>query len=138
MRPKKRILIACDDENHTSELRFLLHTKGYAVFAAESAEDAVAELAAASFEAVAIRWPLAGAADLVEAALDAFTPSLVIAPREKRRPETLADAVLWGPTPTADLLDRVKAVCARKRGPRSPKKPAASVFVGAGLRAAGF
>jgi len=124
MRPKKRILLACALEDRSSILRYLLVTYAYAVTSVEAAEDALAEMAEKPFDLVIIDWPFDGCERLLNAARDLERPSLVIASRERIAPFNLvADAVITKCNfPAEVLLDYVKRVTIRRRGPKPLKK----------------
>jgi DNA-binding response OmpR family regulator len=128
MRPKKKILLIDADRERCSVWAYVLATNGYAVHVAEDAAEAKALAVIASPDlAIAVLpmpgldgfldwWRLAACgraaiviceekrASLAEAAQDAF-PSL-------------ADVTLHSNVPAAELLEQVKVLSARKRGPR--------------------
>lgn len=125
MRPKKRILLANQNEIRLSLLRYQLTIHGYAVFSAVSAQEArtcfenyLPELLIAAFE-------LPGLAELLADLHQHEWPcsQMVIAPARKELGSLSADAILCDPT-AAELLERVKLLVARKRGP----KPVRSVL----------
>jgi CheY-like chemotaxis protein len=131
MRPKKRILLAGGDELRTSMLRFMLVTRGYAVTASADASDALARIAAEQWDLVLLDLPLPGAkqiADTVHA--DApHTPTLLIVGKGQPIPADLFSPVQVRSADATELLECVKFMCARKRGPRKGtiRKPVASV-----------
>jgi DNA-binding response OmpR family regulator len=127
MRPKKRILLACDREDRLSQLRYLLTVHGYAVTGAETITAAWGELNAGWFDLVLVDWPLDNCHYLLNHAHEREVASLVLAAKEKEHPGCMADAVLLGRFSAVELLERVKIVTARKRGPKPMKKPVASV-----------
>ena len=126
MRPKKRILLAASDEQRASELRYLLYLNSYAVAGAEDAPDALNLLVSQPFDLVLMDWPFGDSADLIRLAFDLEIPSLAFATGTKEPPDCFADAVLFGSVSAVALLDRVKTLTIRKRGPKPIKKPSVS------------
>jgi DNA-binding response OmpR family regulator len=111
------------NEDRASLLRFRLRTHKYAVFSAVTAVE-TRDLFESCFP------------DLVIAASDtpnlngllkalheenAFIPQIVLVPA-KGNCNAIADAVLYGPAPE-EMLERIKVISARKRGPHSSKPP---------------
>jgi DNA-binding response OmpR family regulator len=133
MRPKKRILLAVSLDERMSILRFLLETHAYAVIGAETSTVALAYLDECSADLVMIDWPFDSSADLVDRAHAFEIPSMVIAERERQRPECMADAILLGRVSAVELLARIRTISARRRGPRPAKKPAAVAAAAADL-----
>jgi len=138
MRPKKRILLAADNEDRLGVLRFLLETNGRAVTGVATAPEALEAIAAHGFDLVVIDWPLDGLGRLVEEAHARWTASLVLAARERERPDCCADAVLLRGTPAPELLGRIKVMCARKRGPRKKMPLAAAPAIEMAAEAVNF
>jgi DNA-binding response OmpR family regulator len=127
MRPKKRILLAASQEHRASELKFMLETNGYAVAVTATPADAVAKLPGRAFDLLLVDWPFDGYAAALDAAFTDNTPSLVLAAKERERPGCCADDVLLKPTSSLALLDRIKVMSVRNRGPKSMKKPVVSL-----------
>jgi hypothetical protein len=142
MRPKKKILVAGDDVDRVTVVRYLLWVHKYRVFTADSA--AVAEKLLeldAPIDLLLVVWPLEGALKLLERAkaIDAHTGTLVAAYDQDHLP------LGWAPDSTigraqysaAEILEGVKLLCARKRGPspgfKKPVKRAESEDVSEGL-----
>ena len=143
MIPKKRILIIDPIEQRQAVLRFLLLTHGYAVISASDAEGALARFAEAPPDLAVTTYKLVGMQKMLDdfRVLDAFTPSLVLAPGCSTQPAALiSDAVLWGAQCTAtEILQQVKLMSRRKRGPRPAVKKSpqsASLDVAADRRSA--
>jgi two-component system response regulator CpxR len=121
MRPKKRILLIDTDEQRLSARCFLLKTHGYVAMGTSTSEEA-ADVLRGWVDLILAAWPLRNdpLTDLLRQVIAAGTgiPVIVIA----KRPEdarVLADAILPGLTTTpAELLERVKVMSRRKRGPR--------------------
>lgn len=110
------------DEERVALLRFVFHVHHYCVVTAESAAEAERLLVGASAHLLLVLWPLDGARQLlkVSKAIDWTVPVLVVAPTEAFLtlwPEV--DAALFRDhCSSADVLDRVKVMTARKPGPR--------------------
>ena len=120
-RPKKRILIVAENDVRASVLRMVLETRGYATAVAQSADEAWKMLAPRGYELLLCDWPLAGIDRVMEAAhiVDVDLPRMVLARGLKERPDTLqAEAVICGNAPMIEILERMRTLMARKRGPR--------------------
>jgi DNA-binding NtrC family response regulator len=120
MRPKKKILLACANEDHAGVLKYILETNGYAVTCAATATLTLHLAANRPYELLLIEYPLDGLSHLLDQAraLDSSLHSLVLAPKLAERPSNLlADVVLLRNTCAAELLERIKVLTARKRGP---------------------
>lgn len=123
-RPKKVILLVGANEQELSTQRFMLETRGYRVLAAQDAAAAMAQhgvgvdLVLGLGQGMLRLW--AKLAVQMKAA-DSGTPILLLA---RLKPELLsglapaAEAVLDGRTSAAELLERVRVLIQRKRGPR--------------------
>jgi DNA-binding response OmpR family regulator len=137
MTPKKVILVVCADEQLLSQRAFLLETRGYRVVKAESAERAQAalrQMTVNTVDLVLIHAPLENALTLLRAAkiLHPFTHTLVTSDFAGYDGNLLTHADVYLPKgcwAAAELLERIKILVARKRGPH--KKPVASVGVSA-------
>jgi CheY-like chemotaxis protein len=125
MRPKKVILLVDDNEQELSVLKFMLSTNGYRVLAATSGQEAIALFS----EALQIDLVLADAAMpqmsgrlLVERLkrLASHVPMILLGDAQAMGGEMhLADAMLAKKNCSSqELLERVKVMSARKRGPR--------------------
>ena len=124
-RPAKLILIAIADEAELSTVRFMLNTNGYRVIAAGNGEAAVDLFSANSVDLVLIDFHLPrGNGDQVAKRMKELKPwGIPIIMLRDRRPlgtdVFAADCLLDKTrTPTADLVERIKVMSARKRGPR--------------------
>jgi DNA-binding response OmpR family regulator len=136
MRPPKTILLVGADEDMVSRLKLVLWAYHYAVTSAASADAAIAEFRERQYELLFCLYPLAGVEQLLDQvrASEHPAPSIVYAPELKAYPAGIfADCIVLSNCPRAELLDRVKILSARKRGPRPLRKPVASV-----LRTAGY
>jgi hypothetical protein len=127
MRPPKKILLVGADEDRLSMLKYVLWAWHYAVTAVASADEAVAEIHERQYELLFCLYPLAGVEQLLDQVRmsEHPAPSIVYAPELKEYPAgVFTDCLFLNNCTRVDLLDRVKILSARKRGPR--KKPVAS------------
>jgi two-component system, OmpR family, response regulator CpxR len=133
MRPKKVILCVGVDEQLLSQRAFLLETRGNChVVKAESAkraEDVLRQMTINTVDVMVVQAPLEGALTLLRSAhiLHPFMRTLVASEFAGFDANLVhADVYLprgcWEP---AVLLERIRILCARPRGPH--KKPVASV-----------
>jgi CheY-like chemotaxis protein len=134
MRPKKKILLVGASKDRLSILKFMLHTNGYAVTEVLGAEEAVEQLRAQTYDLLFCdHWTLPGIDLLLDRAwkIDSAMHSLVLAPNLTASPEGLnADVVLLrGGCSSVALLEWMKRLTARKRGPRSIRKRPLAVSV---------
>jgi CheY-like chemotaxis protein len=124
MRPKKVILYIDGNEQSLSVRSFLLETRGYRVKATQSPDEALEMFAAASVDLV-----------LCELVLPATDGNELVRKLKSQRPEVpmllisntvkayeranYADAFLpKGACSSLELLERIRVMMARKRGPR--------------------
>jgi len=127
MRPRKTILMVEDNDQLLSVRKFLLETRGYRVLAVNSAAAALEQLEAALPGSIDLLLT-----DLVLPQMDGnelsrrakqmhpLLPTLLVSGTVSNFDRAMAaDAFLpkGGCTP-ADLLDRIRILVARKRGPR--------------------
>jgi two-component system, OmpR family, response regulator CpxR len=124
MRPKKVILCVDDNEQELSVMKFMLTTNGYKVVSATSAQEAVSVFADAAVDLVLAdhSLPQTSGSQLVDRLkrMAPHVPMILLGDPQKMGSEIhLADALLAkkGCSPT-DLLERIKIMSARKRGPR--------------------
>lgn len=124
MRPPKRILLIDTDEDRRGELKFVLQTCGFRVI----------QTAFGQIDLIILQWPVsAGSAKRLKEA-NPLTPLMVLYPVKMSELPPLvpsADAVvpessLGG---RAELLERIRVMVARKRGPRKgfTRRPPESV-----------
>ncbi|MGC9157530.1 MAG: response regulator [Terracidiphilus sp.] len=124
MRPKKIILCIDDNEQDLSVLKFMLATNGYRVVAATSGQQAIGIFADTPVDLVLADYamPQMNGAQLVERLkqIAAHVPMILLGDPLKMNGEIhIADALLPKKNCTAqDLLERIKVMSARKRGPR--------------------
>jgi CheY-like chemotaxis protein len=127
MRPKKTILCVDDNEQALSVRKFLLETRGYKVVAVTSGAEALAVLRKTAQGSVDLlltdlSMPLMDGNDLIQQAkqLHPALPVLLLTGSTKQfdRP-TRADVYLGtGADSPLELLERVRVLVARKRGPK--------------------
>ena len=126
MRPKKVILCVDDNEQELSVLKFMLTTNGYRVLAASNGQEAIAIFATAPQIDLVLAdttMPQMSGGQLVERLkrMAAHVPMILLGDAQAGRPGrfTLADALLTRKNcSTQELLERIKVMSARKRGPR--------------------
>jgi two-component system, OmpR family, response regulator CpxR len=124
MRPKKCILLIDSDEDRISLRRFLFETHGFSVLSAENARDAQRHFYPGVIDLVVCAYPSVGID--MERLLNLFKASRSWVPAvalvkdgEKVPVALLADASICLPScSTADLIERIKIISARKRGPK--------------------
>lgn len=130
MRPAKRILLAGADDDSISILRFVLrnstHKKSYCSYhvdTANSSEDVFELLSKGRYHLLLCRYPMALLDSLLTAALsiDNGMKTMVIATKASEIESPLTDALLFNPT-AAEILERIKVLMYRKRGPMKGMK----------------
>ena len=149
MRPKKVLLVVMPDPELLSTLSFMLTTNGYRVLGANMPAEAIAKAAGCAINLLlvtqvqqrATRDGLCGA-DLISRlkTLQPGLPALLFYEDGKFPLDTPADGCVAMPWRSTDLLDRIKVLTARKRGPhKGYKRPVVSdqLSAVAGLAAAG-
>jgi CheY-like chemotaxis protein len=137
MRPKKVILCVDDNEQELSVLKFMLSTNGYRVLAATSGQEAVEIFS----QALQIDLVLADATmpqmsgkQMVERMkrIASHVPMILLGDPQTGAEMHVADAMLAKKNCTSqELLERVKVMSARKRGPRkgTHRSPAVAMAV---------
>jgi len=125
MRPKKVILCVEDNEQELSVLRFLLQTNGYRVLSASNGQEAIAVFSSApqiDLVLASTRMPQMTGHQLVERLkrIASYVPMLLFDDNQPASGEIhAADAMVTRKNCTAqELLERIKVMSARKRGPR--------------------
>jgi len=132
MRPKKVILCVDDNEQELSVLKFMLATNGYRVLAATNGQEAIAIFASAPQVDLVITdttMPQMSGTQLVERLkrLRDRVPMILLGDAPAGRDVALpgqgeihvADAMLTRKNCSSqELLERIKVMSARKRGPR--------------------
>ena len=138
MRTKKTILCVDDNEQALSIHKVVLETRGYRVIVCNSGRSALEAFEKGGVDLVVTDWtmPEMDGAELIERikARSPETPAILFSGRVKvYEKETRADVFLskgmYGP---AELLERIRQLLARKRGP----KRAAAATAGYSARAA--
>lgn len=124
MRPKKVILCVNHNEQELSVLKFMLSTNGYRVFAASSAQEAIGMFDGLQVDLVLADFclPQMGGKQLVERLkrMAPHVPMVLLGDLQAMSSDMhLADALLAKKNCSAqELLERIKVMSARKRGPR--------------------
>jgi two-component system response regulator CpxR len=126
MKPKKTILCVDDNEQALSIRKILLETRGYRVLACNSGELALEAFRRGGVDLVLtdLLMPGVDGSRLIAEIkhLSPQTPAVLISGRIKvYERETLADLFLpKGMYEPAELLERIRVLLVRKRGPRRP------------------
>jgi two-component system, OmpR family, response regulator CpxR len=124
MRPKKVILCVDDNEQDLSVLKFMLVTNGYRVLSATNGQEAIALFADNQVDLVLTdhAMPQMGGDQLVLKLkqIASHVPMVILGDPQKMNGQIHgADALLAKKTCSPqELLERVKIMSARKRGPR--------------------
>jgi len=132
MRPKKIILCVDDNEQSLSIRKFMLETRGYAVVACTNGNDALAAFRDSGADLVLadLMMPGMDGAGLVQQIKQTSTetPAIIFSGKIRMCDKDLhADLFLpKGMHAPAELLDRIRLLLVRKRG---PKKAVVSVSV---------
>jgi CheY-like chemotaxis protein len=124
MRPKKVILCVDDNEQELSVLKFMLATNGYRVISASSGQEAIGVFAASQVDLVLADYamPQMNGNQLVDRLkqIAPHIPMILLGDPQRMAGEMhAADALLAKKNCSAhELLERIKVMSARKRGPR--------------------
>jgi two-component system, OmpR family, response regulator CpxR len=129
MRPKKVILCVDDNEQELSVLKFMLATNGYRVLSASNGQEAIAIFASASQIDLVLtdtNMPQMSGGQLVERLkrMAGHVPMILLSDVQAGAPYAsgeihAADALLTRKNCSSqELLERIKVMSARKRGPR--------------------
>ena len=124
MRPKKVILCVDDNEQDLSVLSFTLSTSGYRVLSAPDAEDAIALFSENTVDLVLVDYtlPRMDGNQLVTRLkhIAPHVPMMLLGDPQKTDAQFhAADAFVGKKTCSVqELLERIKVMSARKRGPR--------------------
>ena len=124
MKPKKTILCVDDNEQALSIRKVMLETRGYRVLAYNSGEQALEAFRRGGVDLVLtdLIMPGVDGSRLIEEVknLSPQTPAVLISGRTKiYERETRADVFLpKGMYEPADLLERIRLLLVRKRGPK--------------------
>ena len=124
MRPKKIILCVDDNEQELSVLKFMLATNGYKVVSALTGQEAIGIFAETAVDLVLADYamPQMNGSQLVDRLkqIASHVPMILLGDPQKMGGDMhAADALLAKKSCTAqELLERIKTMSARKRGPR--------------------
>jgi CheY-like chemotaxis protein len=124
MRPKKIILCVDDNEQELSVLKFMLATNGYRVVSATSGQEAIGVFAETLVDLVLTDFamPQMDGRELVERLkrIASHVPMILLGDPQRMGGEMhRADALLAKKNCSPqELLERIKVMSARKRGPR--------------------
>ena len=124
MRPKKIILCVDDNELELSVLKFMLSTNGYRVLSATNGQEAIGLFSETQVDLVLADFamPQMDGSQLVERLkqIASHVPMILLGePRKMEAEPHHADVLLAkGNCSPQELLERVKTMSARKRGPR--------------------
>jgi CheY-like chemotaxis protein len=124
MRPKKVILCVDDNEQELSVLTFMLATNGYRVLSALNGQEAIGMFAEATVDLVLTDFgmPQMNGSQLVDRLkqIAQHVPMILLGDPQKMGGDIHgADALLAKKNcTTQELLERIKVMSARKRGPR--------------------
>jgi len=130
MKPKRTILCVDDDERALSIRKVMLETRGYRVITSSDPETAIALITAGGIDLVItdLMMPKLSGAKLVDQlkAISPSTPALLFSGSVNAcMEEHLADAWLpKGEFAPMELLDKVRLLLIRKRGPKRMLPPA--------------
>lgn len=126
MKPKKTILCVDDNEQSLSIRKILLETRGYRVIACNNGAHALEAFQRGGVDLVLtdLMMPGIDGSHLIEAVkrLSPQTPAVLFSGRVKiYERDTLADLFLpKGMYEPAELLERIRLLLIRKRGPKRP------------------
>lgn len=129
MKPKKTILCVDDNEQSLSIRKILLETRGYRVIACNNGEQALEAFQHGGVDLVLtdLMMPGLDGSHLIEEVkrLSPQTPAVLFSGRVKiYERDTLADLFLpKGMYEPAELLERIRLLLVRKRGPKRPFVP---------------
>ncbi len=126
MKPKKTILCVDDNEQSLSIRKILLETRGYRVIACNNGEQALQAFQNGGVDLVLtdLMMPGIDGSRLIEEVkrVSPQTPAVLFSGRVKiYERDTLADLFLpKGMYEPAELLERIRLLLVRKRGPKRP------------------
>jgi len=123
MRPKKVILCVDDNEQELSVLTFMLATNGYRVVSATTGQEAIAIFGETAVDLVLADFamPQMNGDQLVQRLKEiaSHIPMILLGDPQKMGGDMhAADALLAKNISAQELLERIKIMSARKRGPR--------------------
>ena len=128
MRPKKKILCVSSEENSLSVMNFFLETNQFMVLEATSADEAEGLFRTTQVDLVLTDVAI-GADEIAGVSLakrlkqiNQHIPIAVIDNGKRSIPEGWYDGVINKDCTPSNLLERIKVMTARKRGPRPKNK----------------
>jgi CheY-like chemotaxis protein len=134
MRPKKVILCVDDNEQELSVLKFMLQTNGYRVLTAINGQEAVAVFIATPQVDLVLadsQMPQMSGTQLVERLkrIAGHVPTILLGemPAGSAEIHTADSLTVRKNCAVQDLLERIKQMSARKRGPRKATQRMAPV-----------
>lgn len=132
MRPRKRILCAIENEQDLSICRFMLETNGYRALMASTIQQTIEVFANDYVDLVLVKFALAEDGDRLIVRLKQIEPHIPMILLADQRQVTSdichADANIRRQCSAAELLERLKVMCTRKRGQRKgTSRPVQSV-----------
>ena len=128
MMPAKRVLLIAPDTDETGVLRFVIsHTHpsdgrqvhSYSVTSVETVSGAIGAIDGIEYDLLLIAEPPAGYRTLLERAKEIrpYMPILVLTEMPPPQGTKYLDHILYKPS-MMELLDRIKVVTTKKRGPK--------------------
>ena len=129
MKPKRTILCVDDNEQSLSIRKVLLETRGYRVISCQNGEDALARFKRGGVDLVLTDLIMPGldGAQLIEAVkeISPRTPAILLSGKVRIYDrDTQADVFLpKGMHVPAELLERIRLLLIRKRGPSRTNTP---------------
>lgn len=133
MRPKKVILCVDDNEQELSVLKFMLATNGYRVLSALNGQEAIGIFAENAVDLVLTDFtmPQMNGSQLVDRLkqISSHVPMILLGDPQRMGGDIhVADALLAKKNCSAqELLEKIKVMSARKRGPRKGSVRAAQI-----------
>ena len=130
MKPKRTILCVDDDERALSIQKIMLETRGYRVLACSDPEIAIGLMKGGGVDLILadLMMPRKSGAQLIDElkAISPQTPAILFSGAAKTcLEETRADVFLpKGAHPPVELLERIRVMLIRKRGPKPAFVPA--------------
>uniref|UniRef100_E6QL18 Response regulator receiver protein n=1 Tax=mine drainage metagenome TaxID=410659 RepID=E6QL18_9ZZZZ len=130
MRPKKIILCVDNNERTLSVRKFLLETRGFRVLTASTARDAIAAFTGQTIDLalVELKLPQMDGNALVGhlKEISSEVPMILVSDSVRAGEQAhQADAFLGkGNCSPAEIIERIRVMSARKRGPRKAAQPA--------------
>ncbi len=139
MKPKRTILCVDDNEQSLSHRKIVLETRGYRVASFSRGEEALERFARGGIDLVIADMAMPGldGPQLIAKIKDLSpnTPAILISSKVRIYDhESKADVFLTkGMYAPADLLERIRTLLVRKRGPKAPQPKAAQISRQAGV-----